>query len=70
MISMDNIEMSAYVSPMLTTVGMPIIEIGNVAVGTLIGRIQKHHKLPLKVYLPNKLLQRESVSNLNEGMYI
>lgn len=69
-ISIDNIELSGYVSPMLTTVGMPIIEMGNVAVQTLICRIQKRHKLPLKIYLPNKLLRRESVLNLNEGMYI
>lgn len=69
-ISMDNIELSGYVSPMLTTVGMPIMEMGNVAVQTLICRIQKQHKLPLKILLPNKLLLRESVLNLNEGMYI
>lgn len=69
-ISMDNIEMSGYVSPMLTTVGMPVMEMGNIAVQTLIGRIQKQHKLPLKVYLPNRLILRESVANLNAGMYI
>ncbi|HAX51944.1 LacI family DNA-binding transcriptional regulator [Muricomes intestini] len=69
-VSMDNIEMSGYVSPMLTTVGMPIMEMGNMAVQTLIGRIQKQHKLPLKIDLPNRLILRESVSNLNAGMYI
>lgn len=69
-ISIDNIELSGYVSPMLTTVGMPIEELGNVAVQTLIGRIRKQHKLPLKIHLPNRLLLRESVLNLNEGMYI
>ncbi|WP_416374765.1 substrate-binding domain-containing protein [Muricomes intestini] len=55
---------------MLTTVGMPIMEMGNMAVQTLIGRIQKQHKLPLKIDLPNRLILRESVSNLNAGMYI
>ncbi|MGC4018675.1 MAG: LacI family DNA-binding transcriptional regulator [Muricomes sp.] len=69
-ISMDNIEMSGYVSPMLTTVGMPIMEMGNIAVQTLIGRIQKQHKLPLNIYLPNRLILRESVTNLNAGMNI
>ncbi len=69
-ISMDNIEMSGYVCPMLTTIGMPVMEMGSMAVQTLIGRIQKQHKLPMKVYLPNRLILRESVSNLNEGMYI
>ncbi|WP_169007884.1 LacI family DNA-binding transcriptional regulator [Faecalispora jeddahensis] len=70
LISMDNIELSGYVSPMLTTVGMPIAEMGNMAVQTLIDRIQKRHKLPMKIFLPNKLAIRESVVNLNEGMYI
>lgn len=69
-IGMDNIELSGYVSPMLTTVGIPIQELGNIAVQTLINRIQKQHRMPLKIFLPNKLLRRESVSNLNEGMYI
>ncbi len=69
-ISMDNIELSGYVSPMLTTVGMPIVEMGNVAVQTLIDRIHKRHKLPMKIFLPNKLMVRESVANLNAGAYI
>ena len=70
LISMDNIELSGYVSPMLTTVEMPIVEIGNVAVQTLINRMEKKHKLPLIIKLPNKLVVRESVCNLNEGIYI
>ena len=61
-ISMDNIERSGYVSPMLTTVGMPIFEMGNMAVQILIDRIHKQHKLPMKVFLPNKLMVRESVA--------
>ena len=63
-ISMDNIELSAFVSPMLTTVGMPIVELGNVAVHTLIDRINKRHSLPMKIYLPNKLMIRESVAGV------
>ncbi|WP_444643636.1 LacI family DNA-binding transcriptional regulator [Caproiciproducens sp. R1] len=69
-ISMDNIELSGYVSPMLTTVGMPIVEMGNVAVQILINRIQKRHRLPLKIFLPNKLAIRESVANLNAEICI
>ncbi|BCJ95387.1 LacI family transcriptional regulator [Anaerocolumna cellulosilytica] len=62
-ISLDNIELAGYVLPMLTTVEMPIFEMGNVAVNTLVERINKRHKLPLKIYLPNKLIIRESVMN-------
>ncbi|HWQ76993.1 MAG TPA: LacI family DNA-binding transcriptional regulator [Syntrophomonas sp.] len=61
-ISMDNIELSAYVSPMLTTVGMPILELGSIAVQTLVDRINKRHRLPMKIFLPNKLMIRESVA--------
>ncbi|GFN33451.1 LacI family DNA-binding transcriptional regulator [Paenibacillus xylaniclasticus] len=64
-ISMDNIELSGYVSPMLTTVGMPIIEMGNWAVQLLINRLSKRHQLPAKVLLPNKLIIRESVAARN-----
>lgn len=69
-ISLDNIELSGYVSPMLTTVEMPIVEMGNLAVQVLNSRIRKQHKLALKLYLPNRLIVRESVANLNERLYI
>jgi len=61
-ISIDNIEMSGYVSPMLTTVGMPIVELGNIAVQTLIDRISKRHRIPMKIFLPSALIRRESVA--------
>jgi DNA-binding LacI/PurR family transcriptional regulator len=76
-IGMDNIELSGYVSPMLTTVGMPTVEMGSCAAQTLINRINKMHRLPSKLYIPNKLAIRESVASLNgavgdgwHGMYI
>lgn len=69
-IGMDGIELSGYVSPMLTTVRMPISELGSIAVHTLIARINKAHRLSMKIYLPCQLLRRESVANLNEGSYI
>jgi LacI family transcriptional regulator len=62
-VSIDNIELSAYVSPMLTTVGMPIQEIGSIAVQTLIGRIERQHKKALRIYLQNEFLQRQSVTS-------
>lgn len=60
-ISIDNIELSGFVSPMLTTVEMPIIEMGNMAVDTLINHINKCYKLPIRIYFPNRLIIRESV---------
>lgn len=64
-ISMDDIEMAAFTSPMLTTISMPKSELGHIAVQTLISRIHKNHKLPIKIYVPYKLSIRESVSHVN-----
>lgn len=69
-IGIDNIERSGYVSPMLSTIEVPLIEMSNIAVQTLIHRIHKHHKLPLKIFLPHRLIKRESILNLNAGAYI
>ncbi len=69
-VGMDNIDLAGYVSPMLTTVEMPIAEMGKVALQTLVDRINKRHRLPMKIFLPNRLVIRESVANLNSGSYI
>ncbi|ADY56814.1 transcriptional regulator, LacI family [Syntrophobotulus glycolicus DSM 8271] len=63
-VGIDNIELSGYVSPMLTTMGAPVQEIGNVAVQTLIGRIERRHKKPLRIYLQNEFIHRQSVAVL------
>lgn len=59
-ISMDDIEISQYVSPMLTTVHIPIEEMGKMAAKILIDRINNGHSLPLKISLPYYLVKRES----------
>ena len=60
-ISMDDIEIAQYVSPMLTTMHIPIEEMGKMTAKILIDRINKGHNLPLKVSLPYYLAKRESV---------
>lgn len=69
-IGMGNIKASGYTTPMLTTVGLPILEMGAVSVQVLISRIRKKHSLPLKITLPHKLILRDSVSNLHGGICI
>jgi DNA-binding LacI/PurR family transcriptional regulator len=61
-IGMDDIELAAYVTPMLTTVSMPKIELGNMALSILMDRIDKVHKLPMKIFVPHKLIVRESTT--------
>lgn len=59
-ISMDDIDISQYVSPMLTTMHIPIEEIGKMTAKILIDRIRGGHTLPLKISLPYYLVKRES----------
>jgi DNA-binding LacI/PurR family transcriptional regulator len=58
---MDNIELAAYMTPMLSTVEMPAVEMGNLAVNILLDRAAGKHSLPLKILLPSKLINGESV---------
>lgn len=60
LISMDNIELAQYVSPMLTTMHIPIEEMGKMTAKILIDRIQNGHTLPLKISLPYHMVRRES----------
>lgn len=59
-ISMDDIEVSAFVSPMLTTMHIPIEEMGKMAAKILIDRISNGHTLPVKISLPYYMVKRES----------
>lgn len=59
-VSIDNVELAQYVSPMLTTVDVPKFELGSEAVKLLVDRLEKGHRLPIKMVLPHNLLIRES----------
>lgn len=59
-VGMDDIEMSRYMSPMLTTVHIPTEEMGKQAAKVLIDRMEGGHKTPIKVKFPSSLSPRES----------
>ena len=59
-ISIDDIEMSRYFMPMLTTIHIPIDELGKQAAKMLIDRIEKGHYLPVRLELPFSLMKRDS----------
>lgn len=59
-ISIDDIETSQYLSPMLTTVHVPMEEMGTVAAKILIDRINGGHTLPMQIKLPFYLAKRDS----------
>ena len=60
LIGMDDIELAQFVSPMLTTMHIPIEEMGKMTAKILIDRISGGHTLPMKISLPYYLVNRES----------
>lgn len=66
-VSIDDIEMSQYVTPPLTTVKVFSEEMGVTAVKLLIDRFQGR-ELPLKVTLPTELIVRNSCGAMQEGI--
>lgn len=59
-ISIDDIDTAQYLSPMLTTVHIPLDELGQTTAKTLIDRIEGGHRLPMKICLPFYIAKRES----------
>lgn len=64
-IGIDDIEISQYVSPMLTTIHVPMEELGQMASKLLIDRIENGSHLPVKMELPFNLAIRDSCSPFN-----
>jgi len=57
----DNIEMSNYVTPSLTTIDIPKLNIGRAAVRAAIERIKGERDYLVKMILPTEFIQRESL---------
>ena len=66
-ISIDDIDIVQYLSPMLTSVHIPVEEMGKMAAKTLIDRICGGHTLPMKIHLPCYLAKRESCDKPRTG---
>lgn len=64
-ISVDDIETAQYLSPMLTTVHVPLEELGKITAKTLIDRINGGHRLPMRISLPFYIAKRDSCGKLN-----
>ena len=62
-VGLDNIEMSSFVTPSLTTINIPKEELGRTAVKILIDKIESDRKYPLRIDLPFELIVRESSEN-------
>ncbi|MEG1806280.1 MAG: substrate-binding domain-containing protein, partial [Clostridia bacterium] len=62
-ISIDNIKAIEKDAPILTTVEIPLKELGSIAVKVLCDRINGGHKVRIKVTLPVTLIKRASVKH-------
>ncbi len=60
-IGIDDIEMSNYSTPPLTTVHIPIQEMGQTVTRVLIDRIEQKHFLQMEIRLPYYVIERNSV---------
>jgi LacI family transcriptional regulator len=60
----DNIPLSAYIMPTLSTVSQPINAMGKTAVEILLRHIQDPNLAPEKAVLPTELIIRESTAAL------
>ena len=60
LVGINDMETVRYMDPMLTTVNIPLEEMGRHVAKLLIDRIEGGHRLPVKIALPNALILRES----------
>jgi DNA-binding LacI/PurR family transcriptional regulator len=63
-VGFDNIELSSLISPPLTTVHHPIVEMGNTGVQLLLSRISKNRDEVGEIRLKNELVVRDSVRKI------
>ncbi len=59
-ISIDDIDMVQYLTPMLTTIHVPVEDLGSITAKVLIDRIEGGHSLPMRISLPFYIANRES----------
>lgn len=61
-IGVDDLDLSSYITPSLTTIRIPVKEMGEIAIKILLDRINGGHKIPLKILLPFQLKERNSTA--------
>ncbi|HOL09585.1 MAG TPA: substrate-binding domain-containing protein [Bacillota bacterium] len=71
-VGFDNVEVSAFSSPQLTTVEQPLYDLGVKAMDTIIDLINNKNEVPQKAFVPTKMVLRESCgcfshTNLNHA---
>ncbi|MNO42418.1 HTH-type transcriptional repressor CytR [compost metagenome] len=62
----DNIEISEFTSPPLSTVHVPKLEMGMFAVKVLLDYLDNRHAIPVKLVIPHKMMLRRSTGSVSE----
>jgi LacI family transcriptional regulator len=62
-VGFDNREIARYLQPPLTTMNLPLKEIGEQSTEILIDSIENKHSRTNQLVIPCQIIQRESVSN-------
>lgn len=65
-IGFDDVPMCQYVQPELTTIHQPKFEIGLTAMNLLLDIIEQKSKIPKRIILPHRLIQRDSTARCIE----
>lgn len=63
-IGIDDVAPAQFMAPTLTTVHIPINEMGSMTVKLLLDRIEGGHSLPVKMSLPFRIVERETCASL------
>ena len=66
-VGFDDIETASFVKPALTTIAIPTRELGRLAVKLMLDRLETGRGYPVRVYLPFKLVERESCRAIDRG---
>lgn len=69
-IGIGDLSLAQTSSPMLTSVHIPIEELGRIALKVLLDRIHTGHRLPLKVEVPFSLTKRESCAVFVQASHV
>lgn len=65
-IGISDIDASAYLTPPLTTVSIPQKEMGEIVAETLLQRMKGDSTITKQIFVPCKLIIRNSIKNMNE----
>jgi LacI family transcriptional regulator len=70
LVGFDDIQLSSYVTPALSTVAQPINEIGKIAIDLIVEKDNTQSLMNQKIILPVNLIVRQSCGGLLKNNYL